>query len=247
MIGDAHQTIVLLWDIDGTLLTTRRAGVRAWEEAVKEITGVSIDMRTVVTAGLTDANIAAAMIEAAGVTPDEGVVDATLRAYEHRLPGALHSRAGAVLQGVADVLGDLADRTNALSLLLTGNTPAGAAAKLSHYGIASYFPNGGAFCDGPGPRREIAARALALATTIIGEAPSPEHVYVIGDTPHDIGCGTWIGARTIAVSSGEYSSESLSAHQPWVVIEAIPEPDRFRALVGLDNMAGKTAFGTVST
>jgi phosphoglycolate phosphatase-like HAD superfamily hydrolase len=234
MTDPTTDKVVLMWDIDGTLLTTGRAGIGAWQEAVAEITGTSIDMSALVTAGLTDAHIAATVLEVAGVTPNGDLVAATLRAYEQRLPEALHSRVGAVLPGVADVLGDLAVRARALCLLLTGNTPAGAAAKLSHYGISPYFPHGGAFCDGPGARREIAARALARATEMVGAPPSPEHVYVIGDTPHDIDCGDSIGARTIAVASGDYSCESLSAHRPWAAVETIPEPDRFRALVGLD-------------
>jgi phosphoglycolate phosphatase-like HAD superfamily hydrolase len=219
-------TVVLLWDVDGTLLTTARAGVYALEEAAAEVLGVEVDLQGLATAGLTDAEVAALVLRTGGGSGDEPTVRAFLASYERRLPAALHRRKGRVLPGVRAVLDDLAGRDDVLSLLLTGNTPAGAAAKLGHYGLDGYFPDG-AFCVGPGPREEIARRALALAN-------GASTVYVIGDTPYDVRAGRAVGARTVAVASGSYSAAELRAEEPWTVLERLPEPPRFRALLGID-------------
>ncbi len=144
--------IALLWDVDGTLLTTARAGVFALEEALQEVCGLRFDLQQLKSAGLTDAEVALLAMREAGVDDGEGGVDDFLRAYERRLPAALHRRRGHVLPGVREVLDDLAGRDDVRSLLLTGNTPAGARAKLSHYDLDGYFPNG-AFCLGPGRGR----------------------------------------------------------------------------------------------
>jgi phosphoglycolate phosphatase-like HAD superfamily hydrolase len=219
--------IVLFWDLDGTLLTTGRAGIFAFEEALAETTGLTSDLQRLFTAGLTDAEIAALILEGANGDASPDRVDDVLRAYERRLPATLHRRQGHVMPNVREVLEDLHARDDVRSYLLTGNTPAGARAKLAHYGLAQFFPDGdGAFCLGPGARVEIASRALPLA----------EHAdayYVIGDTPADIACGDAIGARTIAVATGSHTAEELAAHEPWALLEQLPPPAEFRRLLGV--------------
>jgi phosphoglycolate phosphatase-like HAD superfamily hydrolase len=219
---------VLFWDLDGTLLLTGRAGLYAFEEAVEEVTGAPIDLRQVSTAGMTDAGVARFVLELAGQPTDPETVEAVLRAYERRLPDSLPRRRGQVLEGIREVLEDFDGRDDVRSYLLTGNTPTGARAKLGHYDLDRFFRDGeGAFCIDHGSRVDIARRALPLAE-------GAETMYVIGDTPADVECGKAIGARTIAVASGWHSAEELTATEPWLVLERIPEPPEFRALLGLD-------------
>ena len=66
---------VLFWDIDGTLLTTARAGVIAWEDAVRELTGHEFDLSTIRTAGFTDYQIAVKTFEAIGLEPTPVAVE----------------------------------------------------------------------------------------------------------------------------------------------------------------------------
>ncbi|HVY61951.1 MAG TPA: HAD family hydrolase [Planctomycetota bacterium] len=223
---------LLCWDIDGTLLTTARAGVYAFEAAVEEVCGTACDLQGMRTAGMTDHEVAELAVETAGCEPDPALVERVLRAYERNLPAALPRRRGRVLPGVREALEDLAPRPGVESVLLTGNTRAGAAAKLGHYGLGPFFPHGGAFCQGPGTREEIAARVLDVARAL-GASGGALDVVVIGDTPRDIACGEAIGARTLAVASGAHTAEELAEHDPWLVVERIPEPERFRRLLGV--------------
>lgn len=224
------MTTVVCWDIDGTLLTTGRAGMFAWQGALRHVCGIDVDLEDVLTSGLTDAQIAAELLERYGGDP--GLAEPLLRRYEQLLPESLHRRRGSVLPGVIEALEVLAARDDVLVLLLTGNTPAGAAAKLAHYGLDGYFPLG-AFCEGPGDRAEIARRALELAAAELGKPPEIDRVFVIGDTPHDIRCGKAIGARTIAVASDGDRVEDLRAAGPWTLVEALPPAAEFLRLVGL--------------
>lgn len=217
--------IALFWDIDGTLLTTARAGVFALEDALEEVTGTRVDLQDLESAGLTEHAVAQGVFAAAGILADDELIDRFLRAYERHLPASLPRRAGRVFPGAREILEDLAPRKGVHNFLLTGNTPAGAHAKLAHYGLLEFFERG-AFCVGPGTRTDIAREAAKLAH-------GARAMYVIGDTPHDIECGKAIGARAIAVATGSYSKEDLAAHAPWVVLDAIPEPDAFRELVEL--------------
>ncbi len=215
----------LFWDIDGTLLLTNRAGVFALEEAAEEVLGHKPDLATMRTAGMTDAEIARDLVGAEHVEP-------FLRAYERLLPERLHLRQGRVLPNVRENLEALAERDDVVNMLLTGNVAGGAEAKLRHYGLWQYFGAGGAYSVEGDDRPAIARRARELAAEHGGEIPPGERMFVIGDTPHDVHCGQAIGARTVAVATGPgYGLEDLRASEPWAVLEQLPEPDEFQALL----------------
>jgi phosphoglycolate phosphatase-like HAD superfamily hydrolase len=226
------MTTILFWDIDGTLLTTGRAGIFALEEAANEVIGSQINLAELNTAGMTDRQIAADVLELAGIEPEVEKIDRLLQLYGEYLPANLPRRQGCVLPGVREILDRLQERTDTVSMLLTGNIEAGAKAKLAYYGLDAYFTHG-AFSDRAPDRISIAQEASILAREIVG-AIVPEKVYVIGDTPHDIRCGQAIGARVVAVASGSYSVEALEAHQPWWTLSCLPEPTVFMQKIGLE-------------
>ena len=225
--------IVLFWDIDGTLLTTKRAGVFALEEAARQVCGRSPDYAQLKTAGLTDHEVAVLAIETCGGSGSADAASAFLRAYEHHLPSRLGLRNGGALPGVVPILDALEGRGDVISLLLTGNTAAGAKAKLEHYGLARYFA-GGAFCIDGDDRPAIARRALTIAAERVGGPIDAQSTFVIGDTPHDVRCGKEIGARTVAVASGAYTLEELECEDPWLALAGLPEPAEFAELLMLD-------------
>ena len=220
---------VLFWDIDGTLLTTGKAGVPAWEAAVREVTGKPFELSSIRVPGLTDFQIAVRTFELLEVDADEATLRRMVRRYEEMLPDTLPSKQGQVLPNVREILDELAGRDDVRSYLLTGNTRGGAQAKLTHYDLLRYFP-AGAFAEDARDRSTIAARALELARR--AGPVNEEAVFVIGDTPHDIHCGNAIGARTIAVGTGGYTVDELRSHGPWRLFEALPEPDEFLRLIG---------------
>lgn len=223
------MTTVIFWDIDGTLLTTARAGIHAWEEAMEKRLGTPVDLSQFQTAGLTDVEIARKLAADYGLDP--AVAPELLRTYESRLAGSLARRTGAVLPHVREILERLRSRSDVHSALLTGNTRAGAAAKLRHYGLAEFF-EGGAFADGAEDRASIARTALAQARGIVGDV-SADRVYVIGDTPHDVSCGKAIGARVVAVATGGYTLDQLRGTEPWWLLPSLPEPEVFLSRLGL--------------
>jgi len=231
--------IVLFWDIDGTLLTTGKGGVPAWEQAVREVTGRDFELASIRIPGMTDYQIAVRTFNQLGIEADAETIHRMVARYESLLPEYLPQRKGHVMPNVREIL----DATHALegvrSYLLTGNTRGGARAKLTHYGLFDYFPDG-AFAQDGGERSTIAVRALELARA--AGPVADESVFVIGDTPHDVECANAIGAKTIAVSTGGYSFDELRAHHPWRVMKELPPPDEFLRLVGA-TPAARTSAG----
>jgi phosphoglycolate phosphatase len=221
--------IVLFWDIDGTLLTTGKGGVPAWEQAVREVTGKPFELASIRVPGLTDYQIAVRTFELLGIDADIDTIHRMVARYESLLPEYLPQRKGHVMPNVREILDATRGRSDIRSYLLTGNTRGGARAKLTHYGLFDYFADG-AFAQDPGARATIAARALDLA-----RAAGPiadEALFVIGDTPHDVECANAIGAKTIAVATGGYTLEELQAHGPWRVLAQLPPVDDFLQLIG---------------
>ncbi len=220
---------ILFWDIDGTLLTTARAGVFAWEDAVREFTGRGdFELAKMRIAGMTDYQIAVKTFETLGVEADEGLLRRFVDRYGELLPTSLPRKNGRVLPNVREILEHLRGRSDVRSFLLTGNTRAGATAKLTHYDLIHFFPDG-AFAEDTGARSSIASRALTLARQ--AGPVTDNRVYVIGDTPHDIECARAIDARTIAVATGGYTSAELKEHAPWRLFEELPSPDDFVRLI----------------
>ena len=197
---------ILFWDIDGTLLTTGKAGVPAWEAAVRETTGKEFQLSSIRVPGLTDYQIAARTFELLGVPTTGDVLTRMVTRYEEMLPSTLPLKQGRVLPNVREILESLRSRPDVRSYLLTGNTRAGARAKLTHYDLLQYLPDG-AFAEDQRNRASIAIRAMELAHRTGPVAAG--RIFVIGDTPYDIEAAGRAGVRTVAFRSGGWTDAAL--------------------------------------
>jgi phosphoglycolate phosphatase len=213
---------VIYWDIDGTLLTTARAGVPALEDGAEAAVGVRPDLSTMQTAGMTDRMIARAVLADLGHGPDPDLERAMLDAYAEALPDRLAEKRGRVLPGIEDTLCQLVRRGDVVNTLLTGNVRAGAEAKLRSYGLWDYFWAGG-FAEDGYDRTSIARAAVARVAAEHGDAA--RRGVLVGDTPYDVEAGNAVGLRVLAVATREHPAEELRQLQPWWVTERVPTAD----------------------
>ena len=204
---------LLLWDIDGTLITTGAAGQQAIVRATAERFGGDGDLTDVEIAGRTDTGIARQILRKYGVPITDESVRSFLDLYVRLLAEELPQRQGRVLPGVLDLLQRSARQSDTTLGLLTGNLERGAKLKLEHYRLWHFFAFG-AFSDDHHDRNELGAFAISRALDETGTKFAGPQVDVIGDTGHDIACGKAIGARTIAVATGAWSREQLAKHRP---------------------------------
>jgi phosphoglycolate phosphatase-like HAD superfamily hydrolase len=228
MANDFEGTI--LWDLDGTLLFTAKGGRIALTASILEHTGHHVDLENLNTAGLTDHESLTEAVASTGADYDEDLLRRVREGYEQRLPQALLQREGLVLPGIEDALAGLHRSGRVVNLLLTGNTRAGAQAKLARYGLARWFEHGGGFSDGPGGRVPIARRALSVATGLVPDLDR-SRVLVIGDTPRDVECADAIGVRTLGVATGAHSAGVLTAAGAFMAVERIPDAATLEALM----------------
>ena len=205
---------LLLWDIDGTLVHMDRAGERALLLAIRDLYQRDLGEKLpVALQGRTDTSIALDLLQYLNVpsTPEEAkrFVDG----YVARLPQTMPAGKARLLPGIREALEAIHAHPEIHQGLLTGNIKEGARLKLSHLGIWNYFEFG-AFADDSHIRDELGPFALSRAQEKLKLKFAPESVYIIGDTPHDIACGKAIGAKTIAVATGNFTVAELAAFEP---------------------------------
>lgn len=208
----APAPLLLLWDIDGTLLLRAADDHRdALHAALHEVYGIT-DPPRVDTAGRTDPEIARMILVAAGTPASH--IDAGLHDFHIAASRAYAERTGdlsdTVAPGIRDLLDHLHWRDDVRLALLTGNYEPIARMKLRRAGIGEFFATGqGAFGSDSEDRTmlpEVARRRAGGDTT-----PWPrERTVVIGDTPRDIACAHADGVRCVAVASGRYGVDELS-------------------------------------
>jgi phosphoglycolate phosphatase len=207
---------LVLFDIDGTILSVRGAGRRALAAALSLVYGTAGDIERYDLRGRTDPRIVFDLMAGAGLG-HEAVrerLDDCFEAYARRLVAEIGDGSGVVtLPGIADLVARLAADARVLVGLLTGNIEEGARIKLEPTGLRPHFRLG-AYGSDHIDRRQLPSLAARRAQALVGVGFRPEEVLVIGDTPHDIECARHFGAVAVAVATGLYPRHELEAHQP---------------------------------
>ena len=201
---------ILLFDIDGTLLLSGRAGYRALTRAFEELFGVPRGFDDIPVAGRTDELILTAAAERVGVAVDPPARARFHRRYCELFAEEIHfpgPRKG-LMPGVSRLLDVLARNDAVRCGLVTGNFAKPARIKLEHFDLWRYF-GFGAYGDDAPVRDALVPIAVERARRIQVEARGPDDVVVIGDTPLDVQCAAAAGARSVAVATGSYDETAL--------------------------------------
>ena len=224
---------LVLFDIDGTLVLTGGAGLRAMNRALAEVFGHATGLEGIPVAGRTDWAILSDAVRRFGRTLDGGLLSDLQRRYVTNLAQEIHDpghgRKG-VMPGIPTILERLDRRDDVVLGLLTGNFEEGARVKLGYFDLWRYF-RFGAFGGDAADRNALVPfaleRARACGLPEIGEAD----VLVVGDTPHDVMCAHAVGAIAVAVATGPTSIEELRATGAEHVFDDLSDTEAFVRLV----------------
>lgn len=213
---------LVLFDIDGTLLTSAGLGRSSMRSALQEVFG-SPGSEAYRYDGKTDKQIVREVMRLEGHSDE--TIDERMSQLMGRYVGGLDDRIATgkfdvrPLPGVTELLDELEKRRDVVIGLLTGNIADGARRKLAAAGLDIDRFKVNAFGSDHEHRPSLPAVAQRRASEDLGVDIERGRMIVIGDTPADIDCGRELGAKAIAVATGYYSVDDLKAHDPYAVFE----------------------------
>jgi phosphoglycolate phosphatase len=209
---------LVLFDIDGTLVHTGGAGVKAFAKVFADEFGAKDGFEKLKFAGRTDVSIVREFFKYHNIADAPENFARFFERYVFWLDYILAHSQTKACPGIWEFIAEVQSLSKPpLIGLLTGNIRLGAEIKLRHFDLWKKFETG-AFADDSEDRDEIAAVAKQRASRILGKNLRGEEVLVIGDTPLDIRCGRAIGAKVLAVATGGATLEELKRPQPdWAV------------------------------
>jgi phosphoglycolate phosphatase len=224
---------LVLFDIDGTLVLTGGAGMRAMNRACEDLVGHQSALTGIQVAGRTDWIILDDVLRKHGRALDEALLDELRRRYVGHLREEIDVRGTgvkAVMPGIRELLDALARRDEVALGLLTGNFVEGAQIKLEYFDLWKYF-RCGAFGDDASDRNALVPIAVRRARELGVADVTPDRVVVVGDTPHDIACALAAGSLPVGVATGSYSTQQLRESGAEIVFETLEDMQGFIALL----------------
>jgi phosphoglycolate phosphatase-like HAD superfamily hydrolase len=223
---------LVLFDVDGTLVHTGRAGSQAFAKTFATEFNAHDGIDKIRFAGRTDVNLVREFFGFHNIPATPENFQRFFERYVFWLDQILTHSTGKICRGVPEFIDGLRTLPNPPTLgLLTGNIRLGAEIKLRHYGLWDFFETGG-FADDHEDRNHIAAATLERGRRVLGKNLRPEEIVVVGDTPFDIHCGKFIGARVLAVATGGAKLDELKRHQPDWAVEDLTRANAFEIVGG---------------
>ena len=217
---------LVLFDIDGTLLSVSKINRSVLVDALTEVYGTAGSAPTHNFCGKMDSVIIYEVLQSAGlgegeITEKFGRVKACYIELFRQTAQASDVR---LMVGIRELLQELSGHSEVLLALLTGNFEASGRHKLLLPEINHYFPFG-AFADDAPSRNELPAVAVEKARQLTGKTFVNHDIIIIGDTEHDIACARVLNAKSIAVATGNFSTRELKKHHPHVLYENLGQTD----------------------
>jgi phosphoglycolate phosphatase len=206
---------LVLFDIDGTLLSAGKVSARSFEAALREVFGTTGDVARFDYSGKTDPQIVRELMQGAGFSDVEIEQrrPLALSRYREDLAASIRPEHIQAKPGVLALLEALGQRSNVTLGLLTGNLEPTARMKLAPLDANRFFPFG-AFGSDDENRYRLPAIALDRAREAAGIRFEGPDVVIVGDSVHDVLCGRELGVRAVAVATGKTSAERLAEVGP---------------------------------
>lgn len=215
------DNVLLIWDIDGTLLSCGGAGSQALDETFHALFKIPSAFEGIQMAGKLDKNIIEEALSTHKIK-DFDMHDIINHYGDYLQKILMRSKNFKILQNVKKNLHNLSKDNRIYNVIATGNSEVGGILKLKKAGLDEYFSLG-SFGNHFTKRGLLVKNAINVARFSYDIDFKKENIYMIGDTPDDILAGKENGIRTIAVATGGYSKEILSINKPDYLFDTLPE------------------------
>lgn len=222
--------ILLIWDIDGTLIQCNGVGRLAMDAAFYRLYGIKNGFRKISMDGKLDRKIVSEAFFQHDISADD--LSTFYEKYGKELKVMMSIHKPFVHKGVLDILQRGTESGKILNAVGTGNCSLGGVLKLKYTGLYDYIQLGSYGSDHDF-REEMVAEVIEKANEQRKKPFLKENIYVIGDTPRDIEAGKKNDVKTIAVETGSYGKDELEAYKPYAVLPSLFPCDIFYKTIGL--------------
>ncbi len=217
---------LVLFDIDGTLLSAGRISRQALSEAFLDARCGEVPLDGYEFSGKTDPQIIRELLAGRVAASEiDRIAELALALYLDHLERRMHAEAVVPKRGAEALLQRLAADPGVTLALLTGNHERGARVKLEPVGFNAYFPFG-AFGSDHADRYELPTIAVSRARERTGREFDGKEVVIVGDSIHDVACGRKLNVKSVAVASGLTSSERLAREAPDHLFDDFSDTER---------------------
>jgi phosphoglycolate phosphatase len=209
------NNLALLWDIDGTLLTTNGLGKAPLLEAIKIHTGIDTNYGIIATAGFTDHQIVQTILENCGlayhVTGEliSQILDSYVAIYSKLIPSGQIT----VLNNSDQILDKISTNDRTSNWICTGNISSGAQLKLKAARLEKFFSSTRFFCS-----ERLESRSFIVKRAVDAAIAHDLIPIVIGDTEYDVFAAREAGIQCIAVESENYPIQKLIESEPKAIL-----------------------------
>ena len=235
-----EQIRIILWDIDGTLMTSTVAG--AYKEyfaaSLEKVYGSSGKIDELYVSGMTDTQIAYEALKDEGFTPEKILSETPklLKVFKEEMSRVITERNHPfkIFEGAKEIVEKTHQSPLFINALLSGNLSVAAEIKLRRVELWKYFKNvPHSFGEISHDRRQLAFEAGKSYNKFLKAEIKPEQFIVVGDTPNDIACARAFGAKAISVATGRnHSAESLANYNPDLLFDDLKQTEKvFRSLI----------------
>lgn len=220
--------VLVLWDIDHTLIETRGVGAELYRAAFEETTGAPMDKKAEVT-GLTEPAIFRETMRLNGLREKKDdlgrYVSALGRQYELSM-SQLRDR-GLVLPGAREALAALQRVDGVIQAVLSGNLRTVSRAKLATFDLDHYLDlEVSAYGDDDEERPSLVNIAQRRAEAKYKQEFGCQNTVIIGDSPSDVDTGRRGGAHVIGVASGKSDAAELKSAGADLAIDGLDDTAR---------------------
>lgn len=213
---------LVLFDIDGTLISSGGAGTRSMNLAFEDVFSIPDAFKGITMAGKTDIRIMKEGLRKHGLDSENGNVPRLCAKYLEHLRTQIKTPRKHLKPGIREAILRLYSMDNVYLGLLTGNLEEGARIKLGSFDLNRFFPLG-AFGSDDEDRNRLLPYAVERFRITHKKDIAYSDCIVIGDTPRDVECAKAFGAYSVAVATGPYSSETLAKSNPDMLLRDISE------------------------
>lgn len=229
--GAGDGCVVVLLDIDGTLLHAHGAGRMSFRRALTAVFGWDDDIAYIDFSGATDLDVLARILRHHGREAAPGEIDRFFDRLAVELRTAIRGSPVTVYPGVRELLARLSADPRAVVGLVTGNTGRCARIKLEAAGLHGHFVLG-AYGHEHADRTEIARLALDRARRHARDRVVGEN-WMIGDTPSDVAAAWAVGARCLGVGTGAHAPAALLQAGADAAVVDLSDVERILGILGL--------------